>query len=89
MTNRPTQDAIEGLLQDMGETCTNTMMELGNGELHITEANASDWHRIYAELGPVLEKIMNLVERSKEPDPCPPEYIPIYGVTNGRGRIIA
>ena len=87
--NKPTQAAIEGLLQDLGETCTGAMYELCNGELHITEANASDWYSMHAEANALLDKLMNLTERSKEPEPCPPEYIPIYGVTNGRGRIIA
>lgn len=89
MTNRPTQDAIEGMLQDIGETCTATMYELGNNELFITEGNASDWYRLYAEMGPFLDKLTELIERSKEPEPTPVDYIPIYGVTNGRGRVIA
>lgn len=89
MAARVSQDAIEGLLQDLGETCTGTMYELCNGELHITEANASDWYSMHAEANALLDKLMNLIERSKEPDHCPDEYIPIYGVTNGRGRVIA
>ncbi len=87
--NKPTQAAIEGLLQDLGELAAGTQYELGNGELHITEANASDWYALHRELDGVFDKLTNLVERSREPEHCPPEYIPIYGVTNGRGRIIA
>lgn len=88
--NKVSDDAIQGLLQDLGEIATGTAMELGNGELWITEANASDWYRLHAELDVVFDKLASLIERSKEPDPTPYEYErPIFGVSNGRGRIIA
>lgn len=87
--NKVSDDAIQGLLQDMGELCSGAGFNLGNAELFITEANASDWYAAYAELSGLYDKIFSLVERSAEPEPCPPEYIPLYGVTNGRGRVIA
>ena len=87
--NKVSDDAIQGLLQDLGELATGTSQELGNQELHITEANASDWYRLHAEIDGIYDRLVNLVERSKEPEPCPPEYIPLFGVTNGRGRVIA
>lgn len=88
--NKPTQAGIEGLLQDMGEVCTGTSYELSNGELFITEANASDWYAFHADLNVMFDRLQNLIDDSKLPDPTPAEYErPIFGVTNGRGRIIA
>ena len=87
MSNRPTQSSIEGLLQDMGETCTGTMFELSNGELHITEANASDWYAFHSDLSAMFDRLQNLIDDSKHPEPTPaeyeysgPEYVPAMSI---------
>ena len=87
--NKPTDEQVVGMLEDLGKIATSSAIELGNNELFITEQNASDWYALHKQMGEVYDKLMSLVERSKEAPPCPPEYIPIYGVSNGRGRIIA
>lgn len=79
MTNRPTQAGIEGLLQDMGEVCTGTGMELGNSELHITEANASDWYAFHADLSVMFDRLQNLIDDSKHPEETPAEYLEYSG----------
>ena len=86
---RPSEDAITNMLQDVGEACASTVHDFGNRDLFFTEANISDWRRLYADLESVMNKLDEMVERSRTPEPTPAEYIPIYGVTNGRGRVIA
>lgn len=79
MSNRPTQAGIEGLLQDMGETCTATQYELSNGELHITEDNAADWYAFHADLSAMFDRLQNLIDDSKHPEPTPVEYLEYSG----------
>jgi hypothetical protein len=74
MSNKPSQAGIEGLLQDMGEVCTGTSFELSNAELFITEANASDWYSLYADLGAMFDRLQNLIDDSRHPEHTPPEY---------------
>jgi hypothetical protein len=79
MTNRPTQASIEGLLQDMGEVCSGTSYEMTNGELHITEANAADWYALHADLSAMFDRLQNLIDDSKHPEPTPVEYLEYSG----------
>lgn len=75
----------------MGDLCTGTMFELSNSELHITEANASDWYAFHSDLNGFYDRLQTLVDDSKTPDPTPFEYEqPIYGVRVGKsGRQFA
>ncbi len=79
MSNRPTQAGIEGLLQDMGEVCTGTAYEMTNGELHITEDNASDWYAFHSDLSAMFDRLQNLIDDSKHPEPTPAEYLEYSG----------
>lgn len=89
MHNRPSQDAIEGLYQDLGSICSEINQELGNGDLEITDDNANEWFAMHHRLFALYDELASL-KRKSGPMPKVPiaEHIPIYGVTNGRGRII-
>lgn len=80
MTKPITENTITGMLQDLGESAANANFGLVNHELFFTEGNIADWRTLCVEMQSVLEKLDNLIERSKQPDPVPAEYIPIYGV---------
>jgi len=67
--------------------------ETDKREFRVTKANAiaglerGVWWA--ANLRMIEDRNAILDEAGLLPEPEPPEYIPIYGVTNGRGRVIA
>lgn len=88
MTNPVTETSVTGILQDLGETCTSAMWDFQNSKLFFREDNIDDWRSLHGDMQAVLEKLTHMIERSKEADPVPPEYVPIYGVQS-RGKIVA
>lgn len=89
MTHPVTENTITGMLRDLGETCTSAMWDFQNRELFFREDNIREWRQAHDAMKALLESLLTLVELSKQPEPAPPEYTaPIYGVTNGRGKII-